>query len=239
VRSVTTLEDESPMFGRSWIVFVLGAAALLPYAISQPAVRNAVTSPLTMVSKEPSAAKPAEAAAQAPYESGGFVNHGGAKSPAAPQPADVAPRTSSASPTIPFEQALRWDVKPAWVLGNWPRVTTHLPELELQGYRVSYVSGTTESDLAGVLTYYFNEMGHVERLAFHGTTGDARRFVQFMLSYHKFERRFGDDPSTFLYQVEQDGKALSELRVKTAPVVRRDSPLDRFEVMFEIRRPEE
>ncbi len=227
------------MFGRSWILFVVGAAALLPYAMSQPSVRQAVTSPLTMVSKEPAAAKPADATAHAPVDGAAFVNHVGSKSSAAPQSAVAAPRTSSATPTTPFEQALRWDVKPAWVLGNWPRVTTQLPELELQGYRVSYVSGTTESDLAGALTYYFNEMGNVQRFAFHGTTGDARRFVQFMQSYHKFERRFGDDPSTFLYQVEQDGKALSELRVKAAPVIRNNSPYDRFEVTFEIRRPDE
>jgi len=233
------------MFGRSWILIVVGAAGLIPYAVSHPSVRNAVTSPLSMVSKTSPEAKPAgdvlpdDGNGLRPSRASSFVNHGAGQSAAAPQPAGVAPRTASAATSIPFEQTLRWDVTPAWVLGTWPRVTTQLPELDLQGYRVSYVSGTTESDLAGVLTYYFDAMGKVQRLAFHGTTGDARRFVQFMQSYHRFERRFGDDASTFLYQVEQDGKALSELRIKAAPVIRSANPLERFAVTFEIRRPDE
>ena len=228
------------MFGRSWILFVVGAAGLIPYAVSHPGVRSAVTSPLTMVSKTPAEAKPAAAAtSEEPTDVGSFANHGAARPAAGPQPAGAAPRTASSVPTIPFEQAMRWDVTPGWVLGTWPRVTTQLPELDLQGYRVSYVSGTTDSDLAGVLTYYFDSMMKVQRFAFHGTTGDPRRFVQFMLSYHRFERRFGDDASTFLYQVEEDGKALSEMRIKAAPVIRSDSPLERFAVTFEIRRPAE
>lgn len=231
------------MFGRSWILFVLGAAALVPYAVSQPSVRQAVTSPLSLMSKTPTDTKP-DGGAETSSQATKLTNQNAAapadgRPSAGPRPAGVAPRTTSGLPTIPFEQTLRWDVKPAWVLGNWPRVTTQLPELEMQGYRVSYVSGTTESDIAGVLTYYFDGQSKLQRIAFHGSTGDARRLVQFMLSYHHFERRFGEDPSTFLYQVEQDGKALSEMRIHAAPVIRSGKPLERFEVAFEIRHPAE
>jgi hypothetical protein len=43
----------------------------------------------------------------------------------------------------------------------------------------------------------------------------------------------------YLYQVEQDGKALSELKIRAASIVRAGSPLSRFETTLEMRRPEE
>ena len=50
-------------------------------------------------------------------------------------------------------------------------------ELDLQGYRVAYVSGTAETDIAGSLSYYFDNTHRLRRIAFNGTTGDARRLV--------------------------------------------------------------
>src|SRR5205085_8416505 len=102
------------------------------------------------------------------------------------------PRTAGEVTVAPFEQALRWEVKPAWVLSTWSRVTTSLPELDLQGYRVAYVSGTAETDIAGSLSYYFDNTHQLRRIEFHGTTGDARRLVQFLISQHRFERRLSE-----------------------------------------------
>lgn len=225
------------MFGRGWVIFFLAGAALLPYALSQPTVRQTLASPLQMLSKPVAEIKKqaSPAASATPKEAATPAAHGTALQPAALEPRKAA----SAVPTIPLEQALRWDVKPAWVLAAWPRVTTELPDLELQGYRISYVSGTTESDLAGSLTYYFDGALRLQKLTFNGSTGDAKRLVQFLLSQHHFQRRLGDDPSLYLYQVEQDGQALSELRIKAAPIVRSGNPLRRFEVTLEMRRPEE
>lgn len=224
------------MFGRGWVVFFLAGAALLPYALSQPTVKSVLSSPLQLLSKSVTeTTKPATAGTAAPKDAA-------AKTPAKtePQLAAVEPRkASSAAALIPLEQALRWDVKPAWVLVAWPRVTTELSDLDLQGYRISYVSGTTESDIAGSLTYYFDGALRLQKLTFTGSTGDAKRLVQFVMSQHHFQRRLGDDPSLYLYQVEQDGQALSELRVKAAPIVRTGNPMRRFEVSLEMRRPEE
>jgi hypothetical protein len=218
------------------MIFFLAGAALLPYALSQPTIREVLAHPLHLVSKPAEEVKkPAPAAAATSKEVA--VK---ATSPHEPRSAAVEPRkAASTTAMIPFEQAFRWDVKPAWVLAAWPRVTTELSDLHLQGYRISYVSGTTESDLAGSLTYYFDGGLRLQKLTFTGSTGDAKRLVQFLTSQHRFERRLGDDPSLYLYQVEQDGQALSELRVKAAPIVRTGNPLRRFEVSLEMRRPEE
>lgn len=225
------------MFGRGWVVFFLAGAALLPYALSQPTVKQALSSPLQLMSKSiGETKKPTPAATAAPKEAPAKATPAGE-----PQLAAVEPRkaSSAAAALIPFEQALRWEAKPAWVLAAWPRVTTELSDLDLQGYRISYVSGTTESDLAGSLTYYFDGAQRLQKLTFTGSTGDAKRLVQFVMSHHHFQRRLGDDPSLYLYQVEQDGQALSEMRIKAAPIVRTGNPLRRFEVSLEMRRPEE
>jgi hypothetical protein len=213
------------MFGRGSILLVLLGAAVLPYVATQLRGRDSATPATAVIGKTP-----LEAHVAAPPGVGAAAS--------GPQAAGVAPRTTSHASLVPLEQALRWDVTPAWVMSTWPRVTTRLPDLELQGYRIAYVSGTAESDIAGSLSYYFDGTQRLRRISFSGSTGDARRLTQFLMSQHRFERRLGKDPSTYLYQVEEDGKALSELRIKAAPVVRTGSPLGRFEVALEIRRPE-
>ncbi len=59
---------------------------------------------------------------------------------------------------------LRFDVTVEWVMQRWPRVSTGLPYLQLQGYRVPLVTGTKVADLAGSLTYYFNARQQVQRI---------------------------------------------------------------------------
>jgi hypothetical protein len=212
------------MFGRGTIFLFVVGAAVLPYLFSQ--LRGG-SSPAT---------PPAAATGKAPEAHLAAYPTGGAHP--SPQAAELAPRTTAKTGVIPLEQVLRWEVTPAWIMSSWPRVTTALPDLDMQGYRIAYVSGTTETDIAGSLSYYFDGSQRLQRISFSGSTGDARRLVQFLMKQHQFERRLGSDPSTYLYQVEDGGKALSELRIKAVPVVRSGSPLGRFEVVMEIRRPE-
>ena len=226
------------MFGRGWMLAFLLGGAVLPYALSsKSSVREALTAPLSVFNKsddKKSDAKPATG--EQPHE---HLAAGSSPHPASPKSTAPQPRSAGELPFVPFEQALSWRVSPAWVMGTWPRVTTTLPELELQGYRVSLVSGTAESDIAGSLTYYFDAKQSLQRITFTGSTGDAKRLVQFLMSQHRFQRRLGEDPSMYLYQVEQDGRALSELKIRAASIVRAGSPLSRFETTLEMRRPEE
>ena len=79
-------------------------------------------------------------------------------------------------PLPSLAEVLRFDATVDWVLQRWPRVTTGLPYLQLQGYRVPLVTGTGLADVAGSLTYYFNARQQVQRITFRGTTGDPQRF---------------------------------------------------------------
>jgi hypothetical protein len=248
------------MFGRGYLAMFLVGGAVLPYALSSSSgVHEAITGPwqsLTGTGDKPAAV--AQGTAQQLTSNGTehgaspFVNGTDQHQHHAAPPTNGVPATFASHPApagskppsgdqrlVPFEHALQWQVTPTWVLSTWPRVTTHLSELETQGYRVTLVSGTTPTDVAGALTYYFDAKQKLQRITFNGTTGDARRLVQFLGSAHQFQRRLLEDPSVYLYQVEEDNRALSELRIKTAPIVRAGATLSRFEVTLVMRRPEE
>jgi hypothetical protein len=235
------------MNGRWFMLVMLGGAAFLPYLLSkQSPVHDTLTAPLKLVGQaptEPAGAKPATADPHPAHVAGdphGFVNGGAPQ--AAGKLAAPQPRTASRSetPIVPIEQALRWEVTPAWVMSTWPRVTTHLAELDLQGYRMPLVTGTTETDIAGSLTYYFDGQQRLSKLTFNGTTGDARRLVTYLNQRHHFQRHLAkDDPGLYLYQVEEDQRALSEMRIRAVPIVKAGNSHSRFEVSIEMRRPEE
>jgi hypothetical protein len=232
------------MNGR-WFMFVmLGGAAFLPYLLSkQSPVHDTLTAPLKWVgqpSAEPTGTRPLLDGQRGPQVS----QHGLGDAPGTPVAGKFAapqPRTASRgdTPVVPIEQALRWEVTPAWVMSTWPRVTTHLAELDLQGYRMPLVTGTTETDIAGSLTYYFDAQQRLARVTFNGTTGDAHRLVTYLNQHHRFQRHLAkDDPGLYLYQVEQDQQALSEMRIRAAPIVKNGNPYGRFEVSIDMRRPE-
>jgi hypothetical protein len=151
----------------------------------------------------------------------------------------LANAAADATPVVDVQQAFRFDVTSAWVLGRWPRVSAGLSQLDLHGYRVPLVTGTKPDDLAGSLTYYFNRGQRVERITFYGSTGDARRLVAHLATQFGFIRKLTDDASLFLYQVQHARKPISELRIKPARIVRADSPHSRFEVSLVIQRPGE
>jgi len=228
------------MFGKGTFIAMLLGGAFLPYLLSSGSgVRETIMRPFQSsagASDKGSGPAALDVPAPAdPHASALYASHAAAAgAPLTPKPPSIADER-----LIPFEKALQWQITPTWVLTTWPRVTTQLSELELQGYRVTLVTGTTPTDIAGVLTYYFDAKQVLQRITFNGTTGDARRLVQFLAASHRFERRLLEDPSVYLYQVEQDRRALSELKIKTAPIVRAGGELSRFEVALVMRRPEE
>ena len=134
-------------------------------------------------------------------------------------------------------EVLRFDGTPAWVMARWPRVSSGLAELNLQGYRVPLVTSTAAGDLAGSLTYYFDKNQKVAYITFRGTTGDPRRLVAHVTSRFSFVQQKTDDPSLGLYQVKWNGKPQSELRIRPVPVVRANQPHARYEVDLAMQRP--
>ncbi len=134
-----------------------------------------------------------------------------------------------------LEEVLRFDITPTWIVEHWPRVSTGLSELDLQGYRVALVTGTGDSDLAGSLTYYFNKKKEVERIIFHGASGDPRRLVALVTSRYELKQQKSDDPALTLFQRTWFGKSVSELRIRPAAVVRSDTPHARYEIELAIQ----
>lgn len=137
-----------------------------------------------------------------------------------------------------FWEVLRFDLTPSFVARRWPRVTTSLHELQLQGFRVPLVTGTEPHDLAGSLTYYFNHDRRLKRITFAGTTGDYRRLLQLLATHYGFVRRPTNTPNVILFEAPSTGEATSYLWIRPADVLRADEPLNQFRLNLVLERPE-
>jgi hypothetical protein len=104
---------------------------------------------------------------------------------------------------------------------------------------VPLVTGRKDADLAGSLTYFFNEEQQVQRIHFQGHTGDARPLVGFLTQRYGFARRTSGDAGQFEYEVRRNGRAVSELLIRNAPVIDASQPQSRFRVDFRVERPAE
>ena len=168
-------------------------------------------------------------------------------SSAVPQTSKAAPRRTLASAENPavegsdhreLADVFRFNITPNWVMGQWPRVSTGMSQIQLIGYRVTLVTGTSPDDIAGSLTYYFTPQQRLQRIAFCGTTGDARKLVSFLTREFHFVRRVLNDPTLWRYEVPQPdgGEPQSILQIQSAEVVRADEPYRRFRVNLSIER---
>ncbi len=141
-------------------------------------------------------------------------------------------------PVHDFGEVLRFDVSTRWIAERWPHVSTGLAQLQLHGYRVPLVTGTDETDLAGSLTYYFGPRQQVERLVFHGTTGDPSRLLAFLLRHYRFVHRPVNDPGLYIYEaVSQDGEFAGSAEIRSSWTIRAEQALQRYEVKVQLERP--
>jgi len=144
------------------------------------------------------------------------------------------------APVDRLAEVVRFDVSTGWIMQRWPRVSTGMADLQLQGYRVPLMTGAELSDLAGSLTYYFNSQQKVQRITFTGTTGDARKIVSLVIGRFGFARRMTNDAGLFVYEAvhsKHDRKSI--LQVRLAPVVKSNNPYRKFDVTLSIERPPE
>jgi hypothetical protein len=128
------------------------------------------------------------------------------------EPTGVMP-VGSYRPSVPLltpQQLFRFDVTPTWIVSNWPRVTTQLTDGELEGLRVTVVTGTGVQDLTGALTYYFDRQRRLQRILFSGYTGDPRPLVALLSQQYGlkldpelgpwvFSARWNDSPTHVVY----------------------------------------
>ncbi|QDV24253.1 DUF6690 family protein [Aureliella helgolandensis] len=138
-------------------------------------------------------------------------------------------------PVLALQQVLRFDVSPGWVTQQFPRITTVLADMQLDGLRVPLVTGTTPGDIAGTLTYYFDRYKRLQRIKLEGVAGDPSRFVAELQQIYKLEQ----SPSLGggLYVLKWNGHPTSVMHVAPAPVIHADSPYSRFNVFLELNLP--
>ncbi len=153
----------------------------------------------------------------------------------APGAAGFGPRARQQ--TIPLQQALNFNVSKGWVYQRWDRKTTALSELDLYGVRVPLVTGTSLADVAGSLTYYFDEQGLVQRIALVGRTGNTTQLEQLATQQFGLQRQATPIAGQRLYQLKSGDKVFGELRLRPSPVIMADDPYDSFSIDLQLQRP--
>jgi hypothetical protein len=151
--------------------------------------------------------------------------------PNAPATAGSSPATS---PPVPIEQAFRFDATPQWVAGRWPRVSTVLGQPKQLGMRVALVTGTRDDDIAGSLTYYFDEHHQLQRITFAGLTSDPRRLLAILVPAGSLQSQ----PTTSVvhYIAGDPKRPTSQVIARHLPVVANGAPGPRVEVAVDLAR---
>lgn len=230
------------MFNRRLLFWPAIAAAVAgPYVAMDESWSSRLSSAVRSVARE----VPRQAAAAPPSSSGGWITEGREPRVESPSATDVAPQVFAADAT-PFGQAsvlpidmqaiLRFDLTPAWITRQWPRVSTTVTDDSLRGLRVPLVTGTLPHDLAGSLTYYFDERNQMRRILFQGTTGDERHLIRLLTE--RFHLRPDPALGTGIYSARWGGQPWSVLQVQTAGVIQAEAIHSRTDVYFELNWPD-
>lgn len=133
-----------------------------------------------------------------------------------------------------FDALFRFEIGPEWVTDQWSRVSSVRSDEGWQGLRVPVVTGMAADDLAGSLTYYFDAWGRLQRIAFQGTTGDARRVTAWSASQGlRREPSFAVE----LFTRRWNGRATSVLAIRRPAIISSQLPNQRQEVLLELSPP--
>lgn len=137
------------------------------------------------------------------------------------------------APGAAIEQAFRFDINPQWVSSRWPRVSMVHGGLDQLGMRVAWVSGTRPDDVAGSLTYYFDQHHQLQRITFTGLAAEPRRLLGTVISSYSLKSL----PTTeAAHYVAGDPKQpTSEVLVRHLPLVSSEPGAARYEVSIDLR----
>jgi len=151
------------------------------------------------------------------------------------------PPDPNAEPTLAGNQisdlreVMRFDITPRWLIGRFARVSTVLANLNLKGLRVPVVTGIRAEDVAGTLTFYFDQHDQLQRLTFHGFTGDPNRFTYVMTTHFGLQREPALEAGAFTKR--WNGQPVHFLRLTHAPVVYSDAVHHKYTVFLELNQP--
>jgi len=139
-------------------------------------------------------------------------------------------------PVEDLREVLRFDITPQWVTDRFSRVTTVLADLQLDGLRVPLVTGTGPDDLAGSISYYFDQSGHLQRVMLHGFTGDPTAIVGTMTQFYGLTNQPTIEAG--VYTKSWNTMPVHLLRITRAPIVYSDALHHRFTVFLELNQPD-
>jgi hypothetical protein len=147
---------------------------------------------------------------------------------------DRVTSAAAGSAAVPLEQAFRFDLSPQWVTARWPRVSTILGDPQRLEMRVVLVTGTQPDDVAGSLTYYFDQHHQLQRISFLGLTADPRRLLAAVVTQSNLKSQ----PTTAAahYIAGDPRQPTSEVLVRHLPIMRADSQRPQMEVSVNLRR---
>jgi len=137
-------------------------------------------------------------------------------------------------PPVALEEAFRFDATPQWVTSRWPRVSTVTGESNQLGMRVALATGTRPDDVAGSLTYYFDDHHQLQRITFFGVTGDEQRLLGFLV--HAYGLKTAPTTGVARYVAGPMNKPTSLVTVRLMPVVQAEAQLARAEVAVDLTR---
>jgi hypothetical protein len=155
------------------------------------------------------------------------------------KPADTPAGSAAISPSVPsapavaIEEAFRFEIRPEWVISRWPNVSAVTGDKQL-GMRVALATGTQPDDVAGSLTYYFDEHHQLQRITLLGQTGDARRLLAAVVAPYGLKSLPTTDAAHYI--AGNPKKPTSEVLVRFAPSAPNQAPSARLEVAMDLRR---
>src|SRR5262245_61151052 len=156
-----------------------------------------------------------------------------APSPQSPQSIPSQP-PAPVPPPAALEQVFRFDITPQWVSSHWPRVSTVSGEAKQLGMRAAFVSGTRPDDVAGSLTYYFDEHHQLQRITFSGLTSEPRRLMALVVTPNGLKSQPTTNAAHYISGDPQ--KPTSQVIVKHATVAAGSKQPPRAEVAVDLRR---
>ena len=134
----------------------------------------------------------------------------------------------------------RFDITPEWIEQNWDFVTASVGPMNLRGYSVSLVTGSSPDDLTGVLTYYFDNHKQLQQIQFQGTTGHLGRLTAMLRQQFHMSQRIVNDPSLTIFETPKSYRGPKNIMEARAPmVIKSDQLYHRFEIYLQLNRPVE
>ena len=129
-------------------------------------------------------------------------------------------------------------VSPEWILRYFPRVKNVSIHPQMVSYRVPLVTGTELIDVAGSMTYEFDNRQTLRRMTFVGSTGDAKEIVAMAQHKYGLVSRETHQPNLYVFEkVAPNGNVRDVLHVMISRTLDKNSRLTAYEIKLRLYRP--